>query len=211
MNRKTAKFTRRAAIAASLAFLGACSSQPFGGRAYTPMATNIPPRPPRPKATPPELYWSDHFENVAQGAVLINIDARWLVYWPPGGGRYEAFPIAVPLNRDLTRTGMTRIVRRRENPDWRPTPSMRERMPELPEYIGPGPGNPLGERALYLSWTYYAIHGTNDPRSIGTRATSGCFRMYPEDILWLYDRAEIGTPVRVVQNLNDLSERNPDA
>lgn len=210
MARSPASFTRRAALFSTLAFLGACSSKPFDGR-HTPMATNITPLPRRPRANPPELNWSDYFTDISQGAILVNVDARWLVYWPPGGGAYEPFPIAVPRAPELTRTGLTRIVRRRENPDWRPTPSMRERMPDLPDYIGPGPQNPLGERALYLGWTYYAIHGTNDPTSIGTRATSGCFRLHPDDILWLFDRAEIGTPVRVIQSLNDLSATNPDA
>ncbi|MCI4664779.1 MAG: L,D-transpeptidase [Neomegalonema sp.] len=200
MNRKSVLLTRRAAAASMLALLSGCASVPFGdGR--LPVAGNLRPQPPRPKAKPPALAWRDHFANVDQGAILVNIEARWLVYWRPGGDSYEAFPIAVPLNPDLTKTGETKIVRRKENPSWRPTPDMRRRMPGLPEFVGPGPDNPLGSRALYLGWTYYAIHGTNNPSSIGTRATSGCFRMHPDDIVWLFDRAAIGTPVKVIESL----------
>lgn len=190
------------AVFGGAALLSGCASGSFR---YAPLATNVSPEPPRPKMDPPEIDWNQFFADLTNGAVLVNIDDRWLAYWPPGSvGYYEAFPIAVPLNPDLTKTGLTKIVRRRENPSWRPTPDMRRRMPGLPEYIGPGPDNPLGERALYLSWTYYAIHGTNDPQSIGTQATSGCFRMHPDDILWLYERAEIGIPVRVIQNMADV-------
>ncbi len=146
--------------------------------------------------------WSGYFDDISQGAILIDIQDRWLIHWEPGGGSYQAFPIAVPLNEDLEKTGLTKVVRKRENPDWRPTPSMIERNPDLPRYIGPGPQNPLGEHALYLGWTYYAIHGTNNPRAIGTRATSGCFRLKPEDIAYLFDRVDTGTPVMVLRDVD---------
>ena len=200
MSRNKVMFTRRAATASLLTMLAGCAG-PFEG-VTLPVAGNVPPLPKRLRASPPPLNWTDHFDSIEKGGILVNIEARWLVYWHPGGEKYDAFPIAVPLNADLTKTGKTKIVRRKEDPTWRPTPDMRKRMPDLPEEVGPGPDNPLGHRALYLSWTYYAIHGTNNPASIGTRATSGCFRMFPEDIEWLYDRAEIGVPVRVIQSLS---------
>lgn len=149
---------------------------------------------------PPEPDWTKHFKDMSHGAILVNLNRKFLGYWEPNGSGYHVFPIAVPLNEDLKRTGNTKVVRRRENPDWRPTPEMRKRNPKLPEYIGPGPHNPLGERALYLGWRYYAIHGTNNPNSIGTQATSGCIRMLPKDILWLYEHALVGTPVRVLDD-----------
>lgn len=152
-----------------------------------------------PLAKVPDWHW--WFDDISKGGILIDIEDRWLIYWEPGGGQYRAYPIAVPLNEDLERTGKTKVVRKRENPDWRPTPSMIERNPELPRYIGPGPQNPLGEHAMYLGWQYYAIHGTNDPRAIGTRATSGCFRLHPDDIEELYYKVEIGTPVVVMRDV----------
>lgn len=145
--------------------------------------------------------WKPHFASVKRGAILISLDDRRLAWWGPGGKEYREFKIAVPSQDYLARRGRTRVVRRRKNPDWRPTPAMLKRMPGLPSYVGPGPQNPLGERALYLGWKYYAIHGTNNPRSIGTRATSGCFRLYPRDIAWLFDRVQVGTPVKVVDKV----------
>ena len=166
------------------------------------VATTLRPTPaPRPSPVAQIPEWSWYFKDISKGAILIDIEDRWLIHWEPGGGSYQAFPIAVPLNRDLEKTGATTVVRKRENPDWRPTPSMIERMPDLPRYIGPGPQNPLGEHALYLGWTYYAIHGTNNPDAIGTRATSGCFRMKPKDIAYLYERVGLGTPVMVMQDV----------
>lgn len=144
--------------------------------------------------------WRAHFEDVSAGAILINVEQRWLVFWEPGGVRSHAFPIAVPLTDELTRTGETKVVRRKEGPSWTATPEMIERNPEVPRYIAPGPGNPLGEYALYLGWRYYAIHGTNTPGAIGDRATSGCFRLFNEDIKWLFNNVELGTPVVVVNN-----------
>ena len=142
--------------------------------------------------------WTQHFEDMSKGAILISIQGRWLVYWEPGGARSHAFPIAVPLNDSLTKTGITKVVRRRELPTWTATPDMIERNPEVPRFIGAGPHNPLGEHALYLGWRYYAIHGTNTPGQIGDRATSGCFRLFSEDIKFLFDNVALETPVKVI-------------
>ena len=61
-----------------------------------------------------------------------------------------------------------------------------------------GPRNPLGARALYLGWTMLRIHGTNSPKSIGRAASSGCYRMYNDDVIDLYSRVHIGTPVVIL-------------
>ncbi len=74
---------------------------------------------------------------------------------------------------------------------------MRRKNPKLPEVVRPGPSNPLGTRALYLADGLLRIHGTNDPLSIGTNASSGCFRMYREDVEQLYEMVRAGTPVTV--------------
>ena len=73
------------------------------------------------------------------------------------------------MSEELTRRGRTKVVRKIEGPDWRPTPSMLQRNPEWPAYVPPGPENPLGTHALYLSWTYYRIHGTHDTRKNRTQ------------------------------------------
>ena len=147
----------------------------------------------------PEVDWRAHFENVDEGAILVRLDERRLSYWSPEAETYREFPIAIAELAEFEKTGATSVVRRREAPDWRPTPSMLERNPDLPTYVPAGPENPMGSHALYLGWTHYAIHGTNDPASIGRASTSGCIRLFPEHIAWLYERVELGTPVHVVR------------
>lgn len=188
---------RAAAASESDGIGGAALSRLFAPREIAVTMTVEAPTP----APPPEPDWRAHFDDISKGAILVDLEARRLSYWSPGATLYREFPIGTPRTDELEKTGRTKIVRRRKNPDWRPTPSMLAENPDLPRYIGPGPHNPMGERALYLGWTYYAIHGTNDPTSIGRRTTAGCFRMFPEHIEWLYDQAEIGAPVLVVESL----------
>ncbi|MGY9011038.1 MAG: L,D-transpeptidase, partial [Rhodobacterales bacterium] len=84
-------------------------------------------------------------------------------------------------------------------PSWAPTPSMRELNPEWPAYVpGGDPINPLGTRALYLSWQYYRIHGTHDTRKIGRRSSNGCIGLFNEDIEEVFERAQIGTQVKLI-------------
>ena len=109
------------------------------------------------------------------------------------------YPSSVPLSDDLTRTGYTEVVEKRVNPSWAPTPSMRERNPEWPARVAGGdPSNPLGTRALYLSWQYYLIHGTHDTRKIGRRSSNGCIGLYNEHIEEVFDRVPVGTQVKLI-------------
>lgn len=142
--------------------------------------------------------WQDYFVSLDEGAILVDTDARALHFWGEGGSNYKIYPTSVPLTEDLTRRGRTSIVRKREGPDWRPTPNMLRRDPSLPAYVGPGPQNPLGTHALYLGWQYYRIHGTNDTRKIGRRSSSGCIGLYNEDIAELFGWAKVGMQVLVV-------------
>ena len=105
----------------------------------------------------------------------------------------------MPLTEELTRRGYTEVVEKRKNPGWGPTASMRERDPTLPAYVeGGDPRNPLGTRALYLSWQYYRIHGTQDTRKIGRRSSSGCIGLYNRQIEEVYERAPVGTQVKLI-------------
>jgi L,D-transpeptidase ErfK/SrfK len=109
------------------------------------------------------------------------------------------YPTSVPLTDELTKRGYTEVVEKRKNPGWAPTPSMRERNPEWPAYVeGGDPTNPLGTRALYLSWTYYRIHGTQDTRKIGRKSSNGCIGLYNRQIEEVYDRAPLGTQVKLI-------------
>lgn len=144
------------------------------------------------------LDWRPYFDNLNKGAILVDISSRALHYWSEDESVYKLYPTSVPLTEDLTRKGRTRVIRKVEGPSWRPTPSMRKRNPEWPEFVGPGPDNPLGTHALYLSWTYYRIHGTHDTRKIGRRSSNGCIGLYNEQIAELFELAKVGTQVLLI-------------
>jgi len=144
------------------------------------------------------LDWRPYFSNLRKGAILVDIDSRALHFWSQDESLYKLFPTSVPLTEDLTRRGRTRIVRKVVGPSWRPTPAMKIRNPEWPDFVGPGPDNPLGTHALYLSWTYYRIHGTQDTRKIGRRSSNGCIGLFNEQIEELYGMTEIGTQVLLI-------------
>jgi L,D-transpeptidase ErfK/SrfK len=142
--------------------------------------------------------WRDHFDNLEGGAIVADTASRALHYWSEDESVYRLYPTSVPISEELTRRGYTRVVQKVEGPTWRPTPSMRERDPSLPVEVGPGPENPLGTHALYLSWQYYRIHGTHDTRKIGRRSSDGCIGLYNEKIAELFELAQVGTQVRLI-------------
>lgn len=142
--------------------------------------------------------WRDHFDTLGKGILLSDTITRVLQHWT-ADGEMRIYPTSVPLNEELTRRGYTEVVEKRKNPSWAPTPSMRERNPEWPAVIpGGDPANPLGTRALYLSWQYYRIHGTQDTRKIGRRSSNGCIGLYNEQIEEVYERAPVGTQVKLI-------------
>mgnify|MGYP002376135941 FL=1 len=144
------------------------------------------------------LDWRPYFSNTKNGAVLVDIDSRAVHYWSEDQSVYKLYPSSVPLTEDLTRRGRTRVIKKVEGPSWRPTPSMLKRNPEWPPYVGPGPDNPLGTHALYLSWTYYRIHGTHDTRKIGRKSSNGCIGLYNEHIAELFALSKVGTQVLLI-------------
>lgn len=144
------------------------------------------------------LDWQPYFNNTRGGAILVDITSRALHYWSEDQSIYKLYPTSVPISEELTRLGRTKVVRKVEGPDWRPTPSMKQRNPEWPDYVPPGPDNPLGTHALYLSWTYYRIHGTHDTRKIGRRSSNGCIGLYNEHIAELFRLARNGTQVLLI-------------
>ena len=128
----------------------------------------------------------------------IVIDTRnTVLYLVMDGGKAVRYQIGVG-REGFTWAGRERISRMAEWPDWRPPPEMLERDPHLPRLMSGGLNNPLGARALYLGNTLYRIHGTNQPASIGTFESSGCFRMLNQDVIDLYQRVSIGTQVVVL-------------
>ena len=130
------------------------------------------------------------------GTLIVDTPNTYL-YYVLGGGR--AIRYGVRVGRDgFTWTGVQKISRKAEWPDWHPPTEMIERQPYLPRFMAGGPGNPLGARAMYLGSTVYRIHGTNQPSTIGKFVSSGCIGMLNEDVSDLFDRVKVGTRVVVL-------------
>lgn len=130
--------------------------------------------------------------------VVINLPEMRVYAYMNADEAPMSFPIGVGREGLSTPLGKTTIVRKAEGPIWRPTDRMRKLDPKLPVEVPQGPENPMGTHALYLGWAQYAIHGTNKPYGIGRRSSSGCIRMYPEDIKVFFSLIPVGTPVNVV-------------
>jgi lipoprotein-anchoring transpeptidase ErfK/SrfK len=131
------------------------------------------------------------------GTIIVQTSERYL-YYVLGNGRAIRYGIGVG-REGFQWQGLIKITRKQEWPDWTPPPEMIDRQPYLPRWMAGGPGNPLGARALYLGTTVYRIHGTNQPQTIGTAVSSGCFRLVNPDVIDLYDRTPVGTKVIVRQ------------
>ncbi|OCX67134.1 hypothetical protein BFP70_02950 [Thioclava sp. SK-1] len=144
-----------------------------------------------------EVRWDDHFDDLNRVTVIADTYSKALHYWSVGGTDYRMYPTSVPLSDELTKRGYTEIVRKKIGPDWTPTKSMLERDPSL-HYMPPGPDNPLGTHAMYLSWPAYIIHGTHDTRKIGRKSSSGCIGLFNEQIEQLYELCPVGTQVKIL-------------
>ncbi len=133
------------------------------------------------------------------GEIIVSFTDRKL-YLITGPGQALSYPVAIPREQDRWE-GKTTVTQKRENPSWTPTPTMIKENPRLPRWVPGGhPMNPLGNRALYLGSSYYRIHGTDAPWTIGTAVSKGCIRMYNKDALDVYDLAKVGAKVLVTWN-----------
>ncbi|MBY0381186.1 MAG: L,D-transpeptidase [Xanthobacteraceae bacterium] len=133
----------------------------------------------------------------APGTIIISTAERFLYVVQPNG---RALRYGIGVGRDgFQWQGLEHITRKQEWPDWTPPPEMIARQPYLPRFMAGGPGNPMGARALYLGGTVYRIHGTNQPQTIGTAVSSGCFRLVNADVMDLYSRIPVGTKVIIRQ------------
>lgn len=137
-------------------------------------------------------------------SIAISLADRRL-YLTGSDGNVRSFPVAIGRPGVPIPVGDSTILRKRRDPTWRPTAHQRRDKPSLPRAVPPGPNNPLGKFALDLGWPAIAIHGTNEPDSVGRRASGGCFRMLPADIETVFAATEVGTPVRVVRDSLDGS------
>lgn len=136
--------------------------------------------------------------EAAPGTIVVRTKERRL-YFVLGDGRAIRYPVGVGRAGQQW-SGRAVIDGKYIRPDWAPPPEIARDNPSLPEVIrGDSPRNPMGAAAMTLSGGDYAIHGTNNPRSIGGFVSYGCIRMYNRDIMDLYRRVAIGTSVIVTR------------
>src|SRR4029078_1501338 len=143
------------------------------------------------------LYIVDYSTREAPGTVVI-VTPNSSLYLVLTSGKAIRYRIGV-AREGFAWAGVKTIERKAEWPDWIPPVEMLGRQPYLPRFMAGGPGNPLGARAMYLGTTVYRIHGTNRPDTIGTKVSSGCFRLVNADVSDLYARVPVGTKVIIRQ------------
>lgn len=186
--------------------LGGCMQSTLeasSGANFTPRDRQLLAHPPYAQVTIPEQYRRhlvDYQRKEAPGAILVDTDARYLYYVLPEG---KAIRYGVAVGEEaMAFSGVAKVGRVAEWPDWIPTPEIQARLGPYPARVPGGPANPLGARALYLYQgnkdTLYRIHGTNQPEYIGQAVSSGCIRMTNEDVIDLYDRVKSGATVIVL-------------
>jgi lipoprotein-anchoring transpeptidase ErfK/SrfK len=196
--------------------LGGCMQstvQPASEANLTPRDKKLLAAAPYERATIPEPYRRhivSYHRREAPDTIVIDSDARYLYYVLPGG---QAIRYGVSVGEEaLAFSGVAKIGRKQEWPSWTPTPEIKARL-DVPDYVSPGPQNPMGARALYLyegkKDTLYRIHGTNQPEYIGQAISSGCIRMTNEDVIDLYNRVKPGTVVVVLAPGQGDSPFNP--
>jgi lipoprotein-anchoring transpeptidase ErfK/SrfK len=142
------------------------------------------------------MFEDNAYPQYQPGTIVIRTGER-VLHYIEDATTMRTYPIAVG-REGAQWVGTTKVTHKRKNPDWRPTPNMRKRNPKLPEVVRAGPSNPLGIRAIYLAEGYLRIHGTNDPKSIGKAASSGCYRMHNEHVSELFELVQGGAKVVVL-------------
>lgn len=140
---------------------------------------------------------------VKRQGLVINLAELRLYYFKPNSNKVFVFPVGIGRQGLETPETSSYIGDKREDPIWRPTKAMKQRYYEehgvhLANEVPPGKNNPFGKYALRLGTSAYLIHGTNQRFGIGMRASSGCIRLYDDDIKWLYENVAVNTPVRII-------------
>jgi L,D-transpeptidase ErfK/SrfK len=172
------------------------------------LAANPQVNPKKPVAGDSITITSSHvLPDVEHSGIVLNLSELRLFYFADDGS-VLTFPVSIGKEGWETPVGETKVVRKRENPVWIPTDSIREENPKLPYKVLPGPDNPLGAFAIDLGWPGYAIHGTNRPYSVGKRVSHGCIRLYPKDISALFKLVQQGDKVTVIDKPFKLGWRD---
>ena len=140
----------------------------------------------------------DYSGSASAGTIVVQTGARSL-YLVTGNGKAIRYPVGVGRAGQQW-AGVSYIDGKYVEPDWAPPPAMRRDPSEPPQVIpGGSPQNPMGVAALTLTGGEYAIHGTNQPQSVGGFVSSGCIRMLNQDVVDLFARVAVGTPVVVIR------------
>ena len=186
--------------------LGGCMQAtlaPSTNASFTPRDRQLLAHTPYAQASVPENFRRhivDYSRKEMPGTILVDTEERYLYYVLPEG---KAIRYGVAVGEEaMAFSGVARVGRVAEWPDWIPTAEIQARLGPYPARVAGGPANPLGARAIYLYQgnkdTLYRIHGTNQPEYIGQAISSGCIRMTNEDVIDLYDRVKPGAIVVVL-------------
>jgi lipoprotein-anchoring transpeptidase ErfK/SrfK len=146
----------------------------------------------------PALVKTLDLSGYAPGTIVVQTSERKL-HLVLAGGEVRSYPVGVG-KAGKSWSGVGYIRGKFIRPAWAPPKALKREKPNTPDYIPGGvSANPMGAAAMTLSVDQYAIHGTNNPSSIGTFASFGCIRMHNRDVLDLYKRVKVGTKVVVLK------------
>lgn len=194
-----------AAVLLGLLLAGCMTStpQPAPEAALKPRDRQLLANAPYPKVKPDGMFARhivDYSGKEKPGTIVVDTDKKFL-YYVQGDGTAIRYGVTVG-EESLAFRGDAKVGRKAEWPTWTPTPEIHQRIAGLPAFVGPGPHNPMGARALYLYQgskdTLFRIHGTNQPELLGQAISSGCIRMLNEDVIDLYNRVPTGANVVVL-------------
>ncbi len=194
-----------AAVLTGLLLAGCVSStpQPTPESALKPRDKQLLANAPYPKVKPEGMFARQivTYEGKEKpGTIVVDTDKK-LLYYVQGDGTAIRYGVTVG-EESLAFRGEAKVGRKAEWPSWTPTAEIHQRIAGLPSYVGPGPHNPMGARALYLyqgnTDTLFRIHGTNQPELLGQAISSGCIRMLNEDAIDLFNRVPVGANVVVL-------------
>jgi lipoprotein-anchoring transpeptidase ErfK/SrfK len=195
--------TRRAIVAGLPLLLAGCAGANYGtvsDGGFTTPAIDVTTL--DPSLVRAEVAWRG---KEKPGSIVVNVPQRRL-YLVEANGKAVRYAVGVGRTEGTNFRGSAVIGRKEKWPHWTPTAHMMAAMPRYRRYAGGidgGPDNPLGARALYLYRdghdTFFRLHGTTEPESIGQAVSSGCIRLFNQDIIDLYNRVPVGTHVTVLQ------------
>lgn len=151
--------------------------------------------------------------QVSKIGIIINLAEMRLYYFPKNRNTVVTYPLGIGRQGWDTPLGIHKIAQKVKDPTWYVPKSIKEWRKEesgveLPNFVPPGPDNPLGNYMMRLSAWTYLIHGTNEPNGVGKRTSSGCLRMFPEDIKSLYHLTPVGTRVNIIDQPFKIGWRN---